>query len=128
MRRAQLQVVLDDAVVDHGDLTRDVRMRVLLRDTPVRGPAGVADAEHTLHGRLEQNLLEVLQFPDRAHHLDALAVVHRQPGRVITAVLEPSQSVDQDRRRVLVSDVANDAAHGTFSYLASLGGSGFGGF
>jgi len=52
---AQRQVVLDDAV--HDDVNAvgrvEVRVRVLLVDAAVRGPAGVTDADRRLtrHGR-----------------------------------------------------------------------------
>jgi hypothetical protein len=44
----ELEVVLDDAVVDEGDVPRDVGVRVHLGGAAVRRPAGVADAERAL--------------------------------------------------------------------------------
>ena len=42
----QLQIILDDAVVDHHDLAGAiaVRVRIFFGGAAVRGPAGVADA------------------------------------------------------------------------------------
>ena len=42
----QRAIVLDDAVVHHGDPARLVRMRVALGRRAVRRPAGMADARH----------------------------------------------------------------------------------
>ena len=44
---AQRLVILDDAVVDHGEATeieRSVRMGIDVIGRPVRGPSGVSDA------------------------------------------------------------------------------------
>ena len=108
----QLEVVLDDAVVHHRHAVIGVRVRVLVGGPAVRRPAGVADAQRA-GGRLGADArLEVLQLPGRAHHVQRAAVHHRQPGRVVAAVLQLLQPRDQDGRRLLLTDVADDAAHG----------------
>ena len=35
-----------------------------------------------------------------------------EPGRVISAVFEPAQALDEDGRAILRTDVADDSAHG----------------
>ena len=59
---AQLQVVLDDAVMDHDDLAGAVRMRVFFRRTAVGGPARMAHAHGAVHGLGVQQLIEVAQL------------------------------------------------------------------
>jgi hypothetical protein len=48
----QLQVVLDDAVMHHRDVTYPVGMSIGLGRPPVGSPAGVADAHLTRQGVL----------------------------------------------------------------------------
>ena len=43
-RQAQFAKILDDAVVDDGDVVGGMRMRVVLGRLAMGGPAGVADA------------------------------------------------------------------------------------
>src|SRR5262249_17221890 len=73
-------------------------------------PARVRDAGRALEA-LGQPLLQL------AH--PALALLDTQPaalrqcdaGRVIAAVFEPMQALHEDRRRVALADVSDDAAH-----------------
>ena len=69
---AQRQVVLDDAVVDHRDLARDVRVGVGLGYATVRGPTRVADAGRAFERRRAQRLLELAQLAHGAHDADLL--------------------------------------------------------
>src|SRR3954469_6893631 len=100
-------------------------MRVALVDAAVRGPAGVADAGRgraggDRHGaiRLGGNgargdrcaqALEVADGPDR---VDRVVRDHRDPGRVVAAVLEPGQAVQEQVLDGALADISDDAAHG----------------
>jgi len=119
---AQLFVILDDAVVDDRDaVLGDVRVRIPLARHAVRGPAGVRDPE-TAVGRVCVEC--ILQLADLAHRAQALDVVravqHGDAGRVVPAILEASQALDQDGDDVTVGDGSNDSAHAAF--LAMRGG------
>ena len=59
---AQFAEILDDAVVDDGNLRRHMRMRVALRWTAVRRPARVSDAGPSGKRLGEQALFEIAQF------------------------------------------------------------------
>jgi hypothetical protein len=48
---------------------------------------------------------------DPAENLGAPRAQDRDPGRVVSPVLQPGQALDQDGRGVLVADVADDSAH-----------------
>ena len=59
---AQLAEVLDDAVVHHGEPVGRVRMGVVLGRTPVRCPAGVADADRAGERFARELCFEVLEL------------------------------------------------------------------
>jgi hypothetical protein len=45
------------------------------------------------------------------------AVDHRKPRRVVTAVLEPPDALDQDRDHIAEGDRTDDAAHASLPFL-----------
>ena len=109
----QIEVVLDDAVVDDDDLAGAVavRMGVLLGRPAVRRPARVADAV-VAGDRIERDdVLEVRQLAGAAAQVDRAVAHHRHARRVVAAIFEPPQPLDQDRDDVLGSDVSDDPAH-----------------
>ena len=109
----QIEVVLDDPVVDDDDAPGAVamRMRVLLGRPAVRRPARVADAVVPVERVDREDLFEARQLAGAAPQLD-LAVAHdRDARRVVAAILEPPQPVDQNRQNLLLADVADDPAH-----------------
>src|SRR5690606_14636850 len=112
-RGAQLVVVLDDAVVDDREpVARDVRVRVALARRAVRRPAGMRDAELAFERMLRECLVEHLHLADRAHPLELLLrVEHREARRVIAAVFEPPQALDQDGYDIALGDGSDDSTH-----------------
>ena len=111
---AQRGEVLDDAVVDHGDLAGAVLvgMGVGLARLAVRCPAGVADA--AAGGQL-QALDRLCEFLHLAHPADDLetagAVRHGDAGRVVAAVLELPQAPYEYALGLVVTHVSDDSAH-----------------
>jgi hypothetical protein len=90
-----------------------VRMGVLVGGSPVGGPAGVADPDAAGHRPLAQDTLQDLHPPRGAPHLQpAAGADHGHAGRIISAILQPLEPVDDDPDRALLSDVADDSAHG----------------
>jgi hypothetical protein len=111
----QLEVVLDDAVVDDDDPPGAIAMGVgvFFRGTAVRGPARVRDAVAAVDRLVDEDLLEVAQLAGRPADVKlAAAVDHRDPCRVVAAVFELPQALDQDFNGVLRTDVPDDPAHG----------------
>src|SRR5665647_2168142 len=110
---AQLLVVLDDAIDDDRDLARAivVRVRILVTRPAVRGPARVAEAHDGLGrvgpGRREQGV----EVADRTYRLEAVGLHEDDAGRVVAAVLEASEAVEDDGLPGASPDVAYDAAH-----------------
>ena len=109
----QVEIVLDDAVVDDDDLAGAVAVRVgvLLGRTAVRRPARVADAVVARERIQRDDVFEVRQLAGAPAQLDRAVVHDRDAGRVVAAILEPPQAVDEHRHDVLGSDVADDPAH-----------------
>src|SRR5690606_18241038 len=112
---ALLLVVLDDAVVDQGQLAMaDVRVGVGLGHAAMGGPAGVADAQHAVEVLGGGGMLHLRHAAGAAHPADAPGLDHGQAGRVIAAVFQALESLDQDRNHIAIRDRANNAAHAVF--------------
>ena len=94
----QVEVVLDDAVVHDDDLAGAVlvRMGVLFGRPAVRGPARVADAVNAFERLYVDRLLEVHELARASAALDLPVADDRDARRVVTAIFEPPQSVDED--------------------------------
>src|SRR5207245_1424518 len=78
---------------------------------PVSRPARVPDAVIPFERVDREHFFEARQLAGAAPQLD-LAVAHdRHSGRVVAAILETPQAVDQDWKDLLVADISDDAAH-----------------
>ena len=107
---AQRLVVFDDAVVDHRQACTDMGMGVGLGRRAVRGPAGVGDAEMAV------DLLRCAVFRQRRHpahaaHPFQAAVDGDQPGRIVAAIFQSTQALEQDGNNVALRYRANNSAH-----------------
>ena len=111
--RPKLVVVLDDAVVDEREAVgRDVRMRVALGGHTVGRPARVGDTEVAVGRGSVDRILQSLDLTDRAHALEvAGSVDDRNACRIVAAVLETPQALDEHRDDVTVGDCADDSTH-----------------
>ena len=111
---AQRGEVLDDAVVHDRDSAGgvEVRVRVGVGGPAVRGPAGVAEPEAGCRQRVQVQFL--LQVGELAGLLAAgqFAVGDDgHAGRVVAAVLEAAQPLEDDLEGRLVTHIPNDSAH-----------------
>ena len=92
-------------------IAADVRMGVAIGGGAVRGPARVADADAA--GR--RLIAEMSgQFGDAAGpfaEVQMRAGQRRHAGAVVAAILQPAQPFDEDRLRLSIADVTDDAAH-----------------
>ena len=111
----QLEIIFDNAVVDDDDAAGAVAMGmgVLFGGAAVRGPAGVADAEGAVERMLAQNLFKVGELAWSATHFKRGAgrAAHGDARRVIAAVFQAPQPLDDDRNYFLWTDVADNSAH-----------------
>ena len=111
---AELAEVLDDPVVDDRDVAGAVLvgMGVQVVRPAVGRPARVGEADRGVRRPIGDRGLEVGELAGLL--LDeqvAVLVDEGDPRRVVAAVLEPLEALDQDRARLPGSRVADDAAH-----------------
>ena len=106
-----LQVVFDDAVMDHGDGVHQVGMGVGLGGAAVGGPAGVADAHLARQGLPAQQLVQFDQFAHAAANGQAVIADHRHPRRIIAPILQAFQAVQNDGHGLLGPQITDNAAH-----------------
>src|SRR5471030_770055 len=87
-------------------------MRVALARNAVRCPARVRYAYASLDWQFDQRLLERTDLADRSQPLHVAGMVdHRDASRIVAAVLEPLESLDQHRRNVAIGDATDDSTH-----------------
>src|SRR4051794_17626740 len=76
------------------------------------GPARVADAEQAVDGAELDGLLEIAQLSFGATNVELIvSAIHGEAGRVVPAILQPLQTLQNDRDRFLRSNVSYDSAH-----------------
>ncbi len=109
----QIEIVLDDPVVHDDDLpcAVAVRVRIFFSRPAVCRPACVANSVLALERVDGQHLFEPGELSGAAPQLNRAIADNSHPRRVVAAVLEPPQPIDQDGKHLLVADVANNAAH-----------------
>ena len=110
---AQFLVILDDAIVHQHDLAvrAGVRVSVAGGGFAVSGPAGMANADLALKRGFLYQGDQALEFPGVAAHLNVPILDHRQSGRIIAAILQPFQPVQDDRGGVPWTNITNDSTH-----------------
>src|SRR5690606_27144672 len=113
----QLLEVLDDAVVDHSDAVVHVRMGIALDRAPVRRPAGMADAGAALERLLQKPRFEIPELALGAAPVE-MAVLHRGDARrIIAAILEPPERIDEVPCNGFRAKNADDPAHCEASFF-----------
>jgi len=89
-----------------------VRVSVLLRGTPVRGPASVSDAVGAFDGRLGNGFFEVAKLSGGAANLQLASAVHDGNARGIVApVFEFAKALDDHGNDFLGTAVSENPAH-----------------
>ena len=112
----QLTIVFDDAVVHDHDRARALGMCVALGRLAMRGPTGVTNANAAFDRCGADFAFEVVELAFGTADIDHVAVKDRDACRVVAAVLEPTQPVDQDVRCIsFAPDIANDSTHTIYS-------------
>ncbi len=118
----QLEIVLDDAVVDHHNAAFAVLMGmgILFRRPAMCRPACVADAVFTGNWTRRDHIFELREFSRTSSDVELAVPDHGHAGGVIAAVFQFAKPLDQDRQKRLIADVPNNAAHVYFfSFFAA---------
>jgi hypothetical protein len=109
--RLQLGEVLDDAVVHHGHPPGLLGMGVALVRRAMGRPPRMPDADVSRQRIGCQHGFEIAQLARRPPPLDVSAHDARHARRIVAAVLQPSEALDQPFRHRFRPDDADDAAH-----------------
>ena len=112
----QAEIVLDDAVVHDDEVTRAVRMRmrIAVRRTAMRRPARMADTDRALRHIFLDLVAQCRKAADALLDADVIAVINGDAGRIVAAVLELREALEQEVRCLLVTDITNNTTHDTY--------------
>src|SRR5215210_4606297 len=115
---AQVAEILDNPVMHDCHPLSAVRMRVDLCRATMRCPTRVADAYGAVKRLALKPPLEVFQFPlgAAAGKLTVLQSCHS--GRIVTAIFQAPQGIDEVIRDRLPAENPDDSAHPLFSYYS----------
>jgi len=116
----ELQIIFDNAVVNDNDFAGAIAVRVCVffRGPSVRSPSRMSDTVKTREGIRADNLFEVAEFARSSTYLEALRIGENgYPGRIITSVFEPSQTIHYHGNCFPTANVADYSAH---IYLSCL--------
>ncbi len=114
----QGEIVLDDAVVHDDNFAGAVAvgMRVFFGGTSVSGPARMSNAVGAVERLQADGFFQVAQLALGAAQLQPVPVAgDRDAGGIVAAILQPPQPLNNDGDDTLLTDVADNAAHGKTS-------------
>src|SRR5690349_2864529 len=95
------------------DFTRgiEVRMRVFVVHLPVSGPARVTDSVATAGRFLGHQFRQIANASGALPGLNVLAVNDGDPGRIIAAVFQTAETIEENGSRFRPTDVTDNSAH-----------------
>jgi hypothetical protein len=114
------EIVFDNAVVHDHDSAGAVAMgmRVFFGGAAVRGPAGVSDAVGAVERLEADHFFQIAQLAFGAADFKPRAVSgHGDSGRVVAAILQLSQALNDDGDDLLLTHISHNAAHGRIGSL-----------
>ncbi len=113
---AQFDVILDDAVMhDHEFAVHtDVRMGVVFGGRAVRRPPGVADADGAADGVAFELGAQIDELADIAAQRNGAVIRDSDPRRVVAAIFQALQPVDDQGGGVARTDITDNTAHSEF--------------
>src|SRR5205807_7406571 len=95
-----------------------VRVGIFLGGTPVRGPTGVADTVEAVNGGQANSFFQVAQLPGGAPDLEfSVLPDDGHASRVIAAVFQALEPVENQRHNFFWSDVSDYPIHGCLSLV-----------
>src|SRR4051794_15316650 len=106
-----LHVIFDDAVMNQRDIAHAVRVSVNLGGRAVGCPTRMAHAHRSLEVSVAELFFQALQSAFAPEDLNLILLQNGDAGRVVAAVLEPFQSIEQNSLGIVKSDITYDSAH-----------------
>ncbi len=103
--------ILDDAVVDESNGSDDVRVRIAHRRRAMRSPSRVGDPDPSAKRLGLQFPLQVVELALGPATLERAVFKRADARRVVAAIFEPLEPVEQPPGNILVTDDANNSAH-----------------
>jgi hypothetical protein len=106
-------VIFDDAVVHERELAiaAEMRVRVGVGHPAVGGPTRMADAGRAGKMVFRDLLGEIVHPADLFDDVEVAVLLDGESGRIVAAVFQALQSLEQDGSRLLFTHIADDAAH-----------------
>jgi hypothetical protein len=119
---SECRCVLYDPIVNDGDLTLliDLRVGIHLVWRAVGGPASMADPEMAVHGGRDDRRLQSRDLARDFARLESLAVHDGQTCRVVSAVFEALEPLDQHWRDDFWTNVADNSTHNPPPFVLKL--------
>src|SRR5262249_16722851 len=115
----QLGEILDDAIVHDGNFFGGVRMGIVLAGTAMGRPAGVADPDPAGERLGGQPGIRMLVRRLGARWGEVAVFERRNNRRMVAAIFEALERIDQMRRRRLTADDSDNAAHARYQVSGS---------
>ena len=99
--------------MDEGEFAAcvEMRMRVMVGDFAMSGPASMTDARSSGRRLFRHELRQIGDASRAFAGFDMVAVHNRHAGGVVAAIFEAAQTIEQDGRSLRSSDIANNSAH-----------------
>lgn len=112
-------IVLNDAVMHHGDIIRAgrMRMRVILARFAVGCPARMANATRAIDIHALNHGLKAGDLANLMLHIETQRRLHGDACRIVAAVFHALQAANQNVLRLQASCISNDAAHREIPFL-----------
>ena len=109
----EFKIIFNNAVVHDDDFSGAVTMRVgvFFSRASMRRPSGVADPILTVDWVRRDDLFETIEFSGAAPNLNVAVFNESNPGRIVAAIFQSFETVDQNLNNRLGPEIANNAAH-----------------
>ncbi len=108
------QIVFDNSVVNDDYLARliAVRMGILLGRTSVRRPTRMANAIVAIERIQPNSFLEIPQLALSPPQAQIMLVINdSDPRRIVSAILQLPQTVNDQRHNLFISNVSDNSTH-----------------
>ena len=103
--------ILDNPVMHHRDAGAGMGVRVVFGRAAMGGPAGMADADMALQGVVVQPRRQIFQLALRPHPLQMAIFQRRNARRIIAAIFETLERIDNLFRDGILAQYTDNSTH-----------------